>query len=432
MGKVLKMEETIFSVATPRGKSGVAIIRVSGKNARLAGEVFGVFGLKPREALLKKLTFSGEAIDQALMLYFPEGKSFTGEEVLEFHVHGSLAITNKILNILSGLQGFRPAEAGEFSRRALINGAMGLTQIEGLADLLDAETEAQRRQAQKIFSGVIARKGEQWRNLLIRAAALIESTIDFVDEDIPESVFIEIEETLRNLYEELVLEVSSGAAAERLRDGYEVALIGAPNVGKSSLLNYLAKRNVAITSDIAGTTRDVIELRVDIKGLPVTFLDTAGLRDAESNVEKIGVMRTRERAEKADLRVLLVDSNQDTPDITLMKDDIILRGKADVSGSGGEISSKTGYGVGALLENIYDKLSSRSSENAVLVRERHRLAVQSSISALKNALICLEDEQVELVAAEIRSAIRGIEILVGRVDVDDLLDEIFSSFCIGK
>ncbi len=311
---------------------------------------------------------------------------------------------------------------------------MDLTQVEALADLIDAETEAQRKQAQRILSGQIGRKVEDWRARLVRASALIEATIDFAEEDVPEDVVPEVVTLLEGLKSIFETELAGIGVAERVREGFEVAIIGSPNAGKSSLLNALAGRKAAITSAIAGTTRDVIEVRMDLLGLPVTFLDTAGLRDAEDEVERMGVALARERAAGADLRLLLVDPGQPTPDVELEANDLRVVVKADLYPEQGMICSLTGEGLPELMEKIHGILSQRAASAGVLVRDRHRQAIKDAISALDLVLGSLyaRTDDLELVAEDLHRARRALERLVGRIDIEDLLGEIFSSFCIGK
>ena len=287
--------DTIFALASARGKAGVAVFRISGPRAFEA--VVALSGPLPevRRAALRRLSWQGDVLDEALVLLFAEGQSFTGEAVAELQVHGSLAVTLGVAKALSEV-GLRMAEPGEFSRRALENGRMDLAQIEGLADLIDAETEMQRRQAMRVLSGAIGRRTEGWRVKLIRAAALVEAVIDFADEDVPVDVGPEVRALLDTVLGELRAEVAGSYMSERMRDGFEVAIVGAPNAGKSTLLNALAGRDAAITSDLAGTTRDVIEVRMNLAGLPVTVLDTAGLRQGLDPIEEIGIARGVARA----------------------------------------------------------------------------------------------------------------------------------------
>lgn len=423
--------DTIYALASARGKAGVAVLRLSGPGSHAA--VAGLCGPlpEPRRASLRRLVKDGVELDQALVILFPEGESFTGEAAAELHLHGSLAVVQAVMQALAGEHGLRLAEPGEFTRRALENGKLDLAQVEGLADLIEAETEAQRRQALRVLSGAIGRRAEEWREKLIRAAALIEATIDFADEDVPIDVAPEVLALGRAVLADLRREALGGRAAERIRDGFEVAIIGAPNAGKSTLLNALAGREAAITSEIAGTTRDVIEVRMDIRGLAVTLLDTAGLRETEDQVERIGIDRALSRARMADLRVFLI-SDEALPGIEPEDGDILIRGKADLGGGG--VSGKTGQGIAELIEEIGTRLLERSASAGVITRERHRLAIERAIEAMESAMSEVEKgtARAELAAAELRIALRALEALVGRVDVENLLDEIFSSFCIGK
>ncbi|MGI3169777.1 tRNA uridine-5-carboxymethylaminomethyl(34) synthesis GTPase MnmE [Pseudooceanicola sp. C21-150M6] len=426
--------DTIFAQATAPGKAGVAIVRLSGPLAwqavaQLCGSV-----PEPRQAGLRVLRWDGVVLDEALVLTFAEKASFTGEKVAEFQTHGSTAVVASLLRALSEMEGLRAAEAGEFTRRALENGQLDLAQVEGLADLIEAETEVQRRQAQRVLSGDLGRRAEDWRRDLIRAAALIEATIDFADEDVPVDVSPEVTELLERVRDSLSHEVMGVGFAERIRDGFEVAIIGAPNVGKSTLLNALVGRDAAITSDVAGTTRDVIEVRMDLGGLAVTVLDTAGLRETSDVVEAIGVQRARDRATAADMRVFLIAPG-DVPEMAPLKGDIVLQAKADILGDvPGSISGKTGFGVDQLLRDIQTRLSDLAGQSGLATRERHRIAMQRAGEGLEAALrlVSLGSEHAELAAEELRTAVRALDSLVGRVDVEMLLDDIFSSFCIGK
>ncbi|EAP77970.1 tRNA modification GTPase [Roseovarius nubinhibens ISM] len=387
-----------------------------------------------RVGSVRLLRQGDEVLDEALILTFDAGHSFTGEETVEFQVHGSVAIIGALLARLGEMPGLRQAEPGEFTRRALENERLDLAQIEGLADLLESETEAQRRQAMKMFSGALGQKAEGWRGKLIRAMALLEVTIDFADEEVPEDVYPEVIAVLDGVMAELRVEITGVAAAERIRTGFEVAIVGAPNVGKSTLLNGLAGRDAAITSDVAGTTRDVIEVRMDVAGLPVTFLDTAGLRETEDVVESVGIARAKERAAQADLRVFLLDDPSQGAELA-EEGDILLQAKADVAGgSFPGVSGKTGAGIAELITAISERLSSRVAHAGVATHLRHKRALQEGCDALEQArdLMLQNVEMSEIVAEEIRRAVYALDSLVGRVDVEAILDEVFSSFCLGK
>lgn len=427
--------DTIYALATARGRSGLAVVRVSGPAAFAAGSALCDRLPEPRLAGLRRLTWGGELLDEALVLCFAEGASFTGETVVELQCHGGPAVVGAVLRALAEQPGLRLAEPGEFTRRALENGVLDLPQVEGLADLIDAETEAQRRQAVRVLSGSVGRRVEGWRRDLIRAGALLEATIDFADEDVPVDVSPEVLGLIDGLMADLGREAAGVVAAERIRDGFEVAIVGAPNAGKSTLLNQLAGREAAITSEIAGTTRDVIEVRMEIAGLPVTFLDTAGLRDTEDRLEQAGIDRALARAEAADLRLFLSDGSA-VPGLEPAGDDLVVQGKSDTKSglSGLAVSGKTGAGVPELMARVGAILQDRVGSAGALVRERHRVAVASAIRSLaeSRAEVVRGDSRVELAAEHLRQAVRALDALVGRVDVDDLLGEIFASFCIGK
>lgn len=425
------MGDTIFALASARGKAGVAVFRISGPMAH--GAVAALCPLpEVRRAALRRLIWRGEVLDEALVLVFEAGASFTGEAAAELQVHGSTAVVKAVTRAL-GEAGLRLSEAGEFTRRALENGRLDLAQVEGLADLIEAETEAQRRQAMRVLSGAIGRRAEGWRKAMIRAGALIEATIDFADEDVPVDVTPEVMGLIDGLLGELRREIAGTGVAERVRDGFEVAILGAPNAGKSTLLNALAGREAAITSEVAGTTRDVIEVRMDLGGLAVTLLDTAGLRETEDVVEQIGVARALERAGAADLRVFLQEHPGEVLMMTPLAGDIVVLGKADLHGQDG-VSGRTGQGIDALVARISAALDERAASAGVMTRERHRVAMISAVEAMESARdqIQKQGSAAELVAADLRRAARALDVLVGRLDVENLLDEIFASFCIGK
>jgi tRNA modification GTPase len=427
--------ETIFALASAQGRGGVSVIRISGPDAFALAETLCGTVPEPRVTSLRILRGVDRAyLDQALVVSFSGPNSFTGEDVVEFHVHGSIAVVRSVLEHLGRDWRARLAEPGEFTRRALENGKLDLPQVEGLADLIDAETEAQRKQAVRVLSGALGNKVERWRKDLIRAAALLEATIDFADEEVPVDVTPEVSGLLESVQLELKNEIAGSYVAERIRVGFEVALVGAPNSGKSTLLNRLAGRDAAITSEIAGTTRDVIEVRMDLRGLPVVFLDTAGLRESGDAIESIGIERAIQRAKNADLRVFLTE-----PDVPCMlsplPDDICVRAKADLLPDPQEgISGKTGLGVTELIDRIASKLVERSSVVGIATHERHRSAMQRAVSEIQAALHALRrgSNFYDITAEELRSSIRALETLVGRIDVENLLDEIFSSFCLGK
>lgn len=425
--------DTIFALATAKGRAGVAVVRISGPDA--FGVVAELCGSLPNQRGVRQLRDrQGVLLDEALILVFPEGRSFTGEAVVELHLHGSQAVVAAVLARLGQDERLRMAEAGEFTRRALQNGCLDLAEVEGLADLIDAETEAQRQQAMRVFSGALGQLAEGWRQKLIRAAALIEATIDFVDEAVPVDVVPDVLALTGAVEEEMRREANGVKLAERIRDGFEIAIIGAPNVGKSTLLNKIAGREVAITSEIAGTTRDVIEVAMDLDGLPVTLLDTAGLRQTDDFVEGIGVARAMERASRADLRLFLTLGEFKKTDI-YQDGDLVVGAKSDEGTLHDlSVSGRTGEGIDRLIEVISERLQDRVAGVGVAMRERHKIALERGCGYLDDVRNGLEhpDFLADLVAEDLRSAIRALDSLVGRVDVEQVLDEIFSSFCIGK
>lgn len=427
--------DTIFALASAPGKAGVSVIRLSGPFAHQAAAQLSGRNISPRGMELRRLRDdTGAILDVALILSFTAPHSFTGEDVCELQVHGSVAVIDAVLASLGKIAGLRLAEPGEFTRRAMENGKLDLAQVEGLADLIDAETEQQRRQAQQMLAGKLGDLAERWRADLIRAASLIEATIDFADEDVPVDVTPEVNALLSNVLSELNHQIAGSHVAERIRAGFEVAIVGAPNVGKSTLLNTLAGRQAALTSEYAGTTRDVIEVRMDLAGLPVTLLDTAGLRETTDIVEEMGIALARARAQAADLRVFLIEDGEG-PDLAPLADDILLRPKADLrSDTSDAISGVTGHGVDALIDRITQILRARSSGAGVATRERHRVALIRAHQALDDAknLMSLGPDNYDIAAEELRIGIRALESLVGRIDVENLLDEIFTSFCVGK
>jgi tRNA modification GTPase len=427
--------DTIYALASGRGRAGVSVVRLSGARAfdvcrMLVGDLPTV-----RRASLRKVMWRGEIIDEALVTCFAAGHSFTGEEVVEFDLHGSVAVLAAVMAVLGAQPGLRSAEAGEFTRRALENGRLDLTQVEGLADLIDAETEAQRKQAQRVLSGALAQKTEVWRSKLIRAAALLEATIDFADEDVPVDVEPEVQALIWDVMSDLEKEFNASKLAERLRDGFEVAILGGPNAGKSTLINYLSGRSVALTSDVPGTTRDVLEVRMDLDGLPVTFLDTAGVRETEDEIERLGIERALDRARLADLRIYLLGGEADVRDaLPPVPQDLVIYGKSDL-GAPREcmaVSGRSGEGVAELLSSVSTILNRRVSTPATFIRQRHRDASVRARTSLTLALEELLIGRVELAAECIREAVLALDGLIGRVDVETLLGEIFSSFCIGK
>ena len=422
------MSDTIFALASAPGKAGVSIFRISGSGAQ--DIAIKLCGNLPICRGLRVLRYNETVLDKVLVLSFKQGASFTGEDVIEFHCHGSPAVVATISDSLSAV-GARLADPGEFTRRALQNERLDLCQVEGLSDLIEAETEVQRRQAYALMDGGLTDKVDRWRANLVRATALVEVTIDFVDEDVPVDVSVEVNTLISSVVRDLQSEIEGSFVAERVREGFEVAIIGPPNIGKSTLLNTLAGRQAAITSEIAGTTRDVIEVRMDLNGIPVTILDTAGLRETKDKIEELGVVLARKRAELADLRVFLtLDGKTIGLGVDPGSDDLVLRGKAD---DGGGISGKTGAGLDQMIKHITRVLGDRVAFAQSAVRQRHRLAMKDAINYIFQAKKLLASNgESELIAMELNTALHAMNSIIGRVGVEDLLDEIFASFCLGK
>lgn len=427
--------DTIFAQATATGRAGVSVIRVSGPQAFDIASIFcdlpdvGQIGLRAVRGSDRAL------IDRAVVFCFENGASFTGERVVEFQVHGGLATVARLLSELSAQKGCRLAEPGEFTRRALENGQLDLNQVEALSDLIDAETESQRQQAIRVLDGSFGDAGERWRGKLLRAAALLEASIDFSDEEIPDDLSVEVihlvEETRASI--SAILERSTVAA--KIRTGFTVAIIGAPNVGKSTLLNSIVGRQAAITSDVAGTTRDVIECRVDLQGLAVSFLDTAGLRDSKDEIEKLGISKAYEMADAADIRVFLIEEEGEPLAITMRDGDIVRLNKGDERGLDVEaVSGKTGQGVSELLNLIAERLAVKTPTDVVAIRERQITGLRAAESFLGRVLTLVQSDPLpfELASQELYFALSELDFVFGRIDIESVLDEIFSSFCLGK
>lgn len=418
--------DTIYAETTPPGRGGVSIIRVSGPEARHIGEALAGPLPLARHAYFRAISVDGDLLDRALVLRFDSEASFTGDAVVELQLHGAPVISARVQKAIRVL-GARLAEPGEFTRRAFQSGRIDLTAAEGLADLLQAETESQRRQAMRLAEGELAQITQNWRRDLLRAGALIEASIDFADEEVPEDVPGEVFDLIDRVLASIRTMVSGYPAAERLREGFEVAIVGAPNAGKSTLFNRIARREAAIVSDIAGTTRDVLELRVDLNGLAVTLLDMAGLRETDDPVERIGVERATIRARNADLRIFIEGADFED----MHRDgDIRIIGKADLNicGAGMRVSGKTGEGIDNLLAEIHRMLAGRTA-NAGLVSHRRQA---DALTHAADALMIEHDLQPEILAEKLREANHALETMIGRIGAEDYLDVVFSTFCIGK
>lgn len=435
--------DTIIAPASALG-GGVAVIRVSGPLSGLVFRSLAQVGLRaPRQAQLVKLIHpvSGKMLDSALALYFQNPQSFTGEDVLELHVHGGRAVVNSVLQAAISLDpSIRLAEPGEFTRRGYLNGKMDLTEAEAIADLVAAETEAQAELANAQMGGALRDLYENWRGQLVQLLAMLEAAIDFVDEeDVPPELLDQTRAQINVLLSSVQTHLADGNLGERLRDGFVVAIIGAPNAGKSSLVNTLAKRDVAIVTPIAGTTRDVLEVQLNLGGYPVIMMDTAGLRETTDTIEAIGIARAKDRAEQADVVVALFSGLQpkDAETLGQINDEtVVIYTKSDLGAHHDDalnISTHTGENIDKLIEIITQKISDKTirknPEMPLLTRARHREAVGETADHLIRAL---SNPQPELLAEDIRLATRALGRITGRVDVEDLLDVIFSQFCIGK
>lgn len=441
---------TIFALSSAAGRAGVSVIRISGTRAR---DVFPVMCRVekipvPRHVTLRKVyhPLSGDILDHALVVWFAGPESFTGEDVVELQVHGGRAILNAVMESLSTFPDFRPAEAGEFTRRAFQNGKMDLTEAEAIADLINAETEAQRRQALRQMDGALGRLYEDWRKRLMHALAYMEAAIDFADEDLPADVAERHIQDLRLLEQDIIHHLDDRHRGERLRDGFSITILGHPNAGKSSLLNALARRDAAIVSSVAGTTRDIIDVHLDIGGYPVTIADTAGLRTSTDEIESEGIRRALVRADQADLKMLVFDGQfwpelddqtrgliDDNTLIVVNKSDLISQPSllAAVVADPVFVSAKTGDGVQALLDRLVFMIDMRFADTGQppLTRIRHRQALEGCLSHLRRSFVAT---QQDLRAEDLRLAMRSLGSITGLVNVDDLLDIIFRDFCIGK
>ena len=437
---------TIVAEASAPLRAAIAILRVSGPAAAAVCRFLTGRPCPPaRRAVLRTLRAGpdGEDLDQAMVLWLPGPASFSGEDMLEVHVHGGAAVRASVLAAILAVPGVRPAAPGEFSKRAFLNGRMDLTQAEAIADLVDAETTGQRRQALRQMAGALGAVFEDWRARLLRALAHLEAVIDFSEEDLPPDLAAAVRATAAAVASEMCVHLADQKIGERLREGLRVAVLGPPNVGKSSLINHLAARDIAIVSPRAGTTRDVLEAHLDIAGLPVVMADTAGLRDSGDDIERIGMARARSWADTADLRVLVLDRAgldglEGPPPVA----DLVVVNKADLGPRTGpapagarDLSVTSGWGVAEFVSHLARLLEGRVGQagSVVMTRARHRDGIRAAADALAGFDAVLGDEAtVDLAAEELRAAVRALGRVTGRVDVEDLLDVVFADFCIGK
>lgn len=424
-------------------RAGVAVIRVSGTGAAASlAALCGQKNPRPRHAYYVTLTHpqTKAPIDRALAIYFAAPASFTGEDVAEYHVHGGRSVIESLLSALAGMDGFRMAEPGEFTRRAFENGKMDLTEAEAVADLINAETEAQRLQALGQLGGALGALYQGWTDRLSVVLAHQEADIEFPEDDLPQGLSNTLAPKIEKLAAEISAHLDDNRRGERLRSGVMIAIVGAPNAGKSSLLNALAARDAAIVSDEAGTTRDVIEVHLDLGGYPAVLADTAGLRDTDQAIEAEGIRRAQQRAADADLKIALFDSTREIPDAATaaLIDDktITVLSKADLGSAspldGFAVSVRTGLGMDAFLQALTSRIASllgAQTDMPALTRQRHRAALDEALAHLKQ---CQAAVLPELAAEDLRMALRALGRITGRVHVEELLDKIFLDFCIGK
>ncbi len=432
----MKLNDTIYALATARGRSGVAVVRVSGAVAFEAARQLAGPLPKPRTAGLRNLMDqAGQALDQALVICFPTPKSYTGEDVVEFHIHGGIAVSSAVLAALGRITGLRPAEPGEFTRRAVGAGHMDLTAAEAIADLIDAETDGQRRQALAQLGGRLSKLYDRWRAEITSLRALVEAEIDFVDEDLGLDLAGRAAPILGQLIEAMSDHLADNNRGVRLRQGVSIAVIGPPNVGKSSIINRLAGRDVAIVSSRAGTTRDVIEVHLDLGGVPVILADTAGLRDSDDPVEAEGIARARARMAQADLTLAVDTADSPAQGVVSGSRTLLVRNKIDIDPSTLApgifgVSASTGEGFDALLAELGRRAAELGGlgEAPVLTRARHRHAVERA----RDALTRVSFTDAELAAEDLRLAADALGSITGAVHIEQVLDVVFAEFCIGK
>ena len=442
---------TIYALSSGSGISGIAVIRVSGKKtADVIKQITGEGLPIPRMATLKKFNKNGskELIDEGVIIWFPAPNSYTGEDLAEFHVHGSRAVINAMHETISKIKNCRLAEPGEFTKRAFQNGRLNLLKAESIADLISAETEIQRKQALKVMSGTSSAKFNSWRENILKILSHVEAKIDFPDEDLPKNIIKEIQKTSNNVLQEIKKTLDDQKVGERIREGFKIAIVGPPNSGKSSLLNYLSKRDVAIVSEIAGTTRDVIETHLNLDGYPVIVSDTAGIRNSKNEIEKKGIKIALKRAEDADLRLVIISAkNIDFTSVLkglLTKNAILVVNKSDLIKRKLNkkfkkyehvlISVKKDLNLNKLITKIKSKLKNKfiATKDILITRERHRQSLINCVKHLEKFQKKKSVQDFDKAAEDLRLATRHLGMIVGKVDVEELLGSIFNDFCIGK
>ena len=431
--------DTIFSSATSSLKSAIKIIRISGKNCKKLPEIFSFMPTVPRYLTLRKIFDSNKKlIDTALVVYIPGPSTVTGEDIFEFHIHGSTIIEKKIYESLLKHKDFRVAMNGEFTRRAFLNGKIDLTQAEGLNDLINAETEAQFQASTRQYNGILTNKIDKWRHEIISLSSKLEALIDFSDEELPTDLELDFKEKVLKLIGEKEESLKFSSYGSRIRSGFVITLIGKPNVGKSSLINFLSKKQVSIVTNEAGTTRDIIEVLLDFKGYPIILNDTAGIRLSTSEVENIGIKNAIDKANSSDIILLLSDKKDFSFDqIDSKAKKILVHTKCDLLSYKKkgviEVSTKREETIDKLIDVIVDHLESMSPKNnIILTRERHVQALRNALNSLKKTLKINLNFNPELASEELRVAAKEIGSITNIIDVEDVLDDIFSNFCIGK
>jgi tRNA modification GTPase len=442
---------TIYALSSGPGIAGIAVVRVSGKDtSKVIKLITGKDLPAPRVATLRKMNNinTNELIDEGLIIWFPGPQSYTGEDLVEFHVHGSRAVVTALHASISEIENCRLAEPGEFTKRAFQNEKINLIKAESIADLVSAETEIQRKQALAIMNGKSSDKFDSWREKLLKILSHIEAKIDFPDEDLPENIIFEIKKTSEQVSNEIKKILEDEKVGERIREGFKIAIVGPSNAGKSSLLNYLSKRDVAIVSEMAGTTRDVIETHLNLDGYPVVLSDTAGIRDSKDEIEKRGIKLALKRAEEADLRLLVVEPKNldftgflkdlfDENSILVINKSDLLQKNLDEQIKKLEhvlISIIKNSNLDILIDKIKNKLKNKfiSNEDILITRERHRQHLKQCVDHLKNFSKKNKNDDFDKAAEDLRLATRHLGMIVGKVDVEEILGSIFNDFCIGK
>ena len=442
---------TIYALSSGPGISGLAVVRVSGSQSKVIMDSIIEGDIKPRVATLKKIRKinSREVIDEGIILWFPGPKSYTGDDMLEFHVHGSRAVIDALLNEISKIEKCRVAEPGEFTKNAFQNGKISLLEAESIGDLISSETEIQRRQAVDIMSGIQGKKYEGWREKLLKVLSNIEAKIDFPDEDLPQNILSNIKNTTQTVSQEIKKTLDDKKVGERIREGFKISILGPSNAGKSSLLNYLSRRDVAIVSEIAGTTRDVLETHLNLDGYPVILSDTAGIRDAKDEIEKRGIKLALKKSENADLNIVVIEPKSGhftgvLKGLISSENTILVINKSDLAPQAEFenyknlnpiiISVKEEKNLDKLILEIRNRLKNKflSTVDTIITRERHRQHLIQCLSYLDSFKEKKDIQEFDKAAEDLRLATRHLGMIVGKIDVEEVLGSIFNDFCIGK